>query len=356
MKIVFGNIYFATESLNEVPHQIRKLYEKALMLLPFTFRHNIVKIARDKKSVTLLYYPHLETYAHPYLLESVLVQLNRAKSHIKRRRENMNNPVILHRLETFLSSKNPRISYLKQLTKKEETLGLYAKKHLHFIGRRKYWNNLCKKVGLLEAMAPESLVSTGEYSQLQLLSRQESNKLVFIKREATAINRSKPSLPTCWALKKGHVKPTVLDWGCGKGKDVKWLKSKGIKTIGYDPYYKPEPKPAFLNFNQIQTILLNYVLNVIENPLEREALLKTIKNLAGPSTLVIIAVRSNLEIIRQAKIKGWHKYADGYITTRNTFQKGFTLAELRGIGSILGRLVDSLEFSGGIVGVFSVGK
>jgi ATP adenylyltransferase len=51
----------------------------------------------------------------------------------------------------------------------------------------------------------------------------------------------------------GQIRGRVLDFGCGLGADVLFLRKNGFETIGYDPYYAPEiPEGRF------DTILSNY--------------------------------------------------------------------------------------------------
>lgn len=349
MKIVFGNVYFALESIDEIPDDIREVYERALRRLPFTFRHNVVKVSKDRQFVTLLYYPHLDTHAHPYLAESVLVPLNENLS-IKRKIETRTNPVILHRVELLLSSSNPRRKYLEKLTKREEELGLFAPEHRPYIGRRRYWNNLCRAVGLEESIAPGEEPGPTQLELFDIASK------IQVRRERTAKSGHKPSFPTRWAFQKGYIQPVVFDWGCGRGRDTIWLESQGIETIGYDPFYKPEPSPHSVDFGRVKTVLLNYVLNVIEDCEERIELLKLIQKLVSDSTIVLVSARSEKEIRAKAVSSQWRRYADGYITSRSTFQKGFSLRELVSLCSSIGEVIESLEFSGGVACVVSVTK
>ncbi len=74
----------------------------------------------------------------------------------------------------------------------------------------------------------------------------------------TAKERDNPSLPVRILLEKKLLIGKVLDFGCGFGKDVEFLKSKNIDCQGFDPYYFPdEPNEKF------DTILCFYVLNVL---------------------------------------------------------------------------------------------
>lgn len=126
----------------------------------------------------------------------------------------------------------------------------------------------------------------------------------------TAKTRNNPSKPC--ALFMAEVPPpvTVLDYGCGKGRDVLSLVEAGYDATGYDPHYFSEiPKGTF------DVGLRTYVLNVIPNPLERS---KVIEHMATMCRIVYIAVRNGRDFT-QSK---WEPFGDGYITSKNTFQVG----------------------------------
>lgn len=108
----------------------------------------------------------------------------------------------------------------------------------------------------------------------------------------------------------------MLDYGCGRGDDVDYLRTKGIPAAGWDPYYRPN-----YELQAAEVVNLGYVLNVIENPLERAQVLRKALQLA--QRLLIVAVR-----VDQGPQSG-EAFNDGLITTRKGFQKLFTQAELR---------------------------
>lgn len=62
----------------------------------------------------------------------------------------------------------------------------------------------------------------------------------------TTKERTNLSFPSKWILRKGLIKGSNLDFGCGFGSDIAILKSKGIKVLGYDNHYFPAyPKHKF---------------------------------------------------------------------------------------------------------------
>jgi diadenosine tetraphosphate (Ap4A) HIT family hydrolase len=76
----------------------------------------------------------------------------------------------------------------------------------------------------------------------------------------TAKERDKMSFPSRILSEKKLIRGKTLDFGCGFGKDVEELRTKGIDITGYDPYYFPDyPTQTY------DTILCHYVLNVLQN-------------------------------------------------------------------------------------------
>ncbi|MCU0341370.1 MAG: HIT domain-containing protein [Spirosomaceae bacterium] len=104
----------------------------------------------------------------------------------------------------------------------------------------------------------------------------------------TAKERTSPSLPARVLHERGLIQGRVLDFGCGFGKDVSFLTSKGITIQGYDPYYYPNyPVEKF------DTILCFYVLNVLF-PEEQNHVLMQIANLLKPTGKAYFAVRRDI--------------------------------------------------------------
>jgi DNA phosphorothioation-associated putative methyltransferase len=139
-----------------------------------------------------------------------------------------------------------------------------------------------------------------------------------IPRYRTAIRRYSASKPIARAMTDGLIARcvTVFDYGCGRGTDLLFLRSRRIKAEGWDPYYRSSGKviPA-------DVVNLGYVLNVIEDPSERDYALRRAYDLAG--RLLIVAVR-----IDQA-LDDAEEFGDGFCTGKGTFQKLYTQTEFR---------------------------
>ena len=132
----------------------------------------------------------------------------------------------------------------------------------------------------------------------------------------------------------------VFDYGCGRGSDVALLSQRGFDACGWDPVHAPAvPK------RRAEVVNLGYVVNVIEDPSEREATLHAAWHLAKRVLIVAARLDWDLRITRVVPCR------DGVVTQKGTFQKFFTQDELRSwIESTLG--VEPVAAGPGIFYVF----
>lgn len=133
---------------------------------------------------------------------------------------------------------------------------------------------------------------------------------------------------------------TLLDYGCGRGDDLKSLAQNEIMCWGWDPVYFPDGsrEPA-------DVVNLGYVVNVIEDPVERRDVLSDAWARAG--RLLIVSSRLDLE----ASGLSVDTFSDGCVTQWGTFQKFFSQEELREfLDTTLG--VSSIAAAPGIFFVF----
>ncbi|MBK1887083.1 DNA phosphorothioation-associated putative methyltransferase [Marinobacter sp. DY40_1A1] len=148
-----------------------------------------------------------------------------------------------------------------------------------------------------------------------------------IHRHLTALTRTQLSAPMQSLARYGYLdqSKSVFDYGCGKGSDVELLRDSGLDASGWDPYYSPD---AIKKYSDI--VNLGFVINVIEDLAERKLALASAYKLAG-DCLVVSAMLEN------ANARGGTPFKDGVRTSRNTFQKYFSQAELGAfIESVLG--------------------
>ncbi|WP_405539104.1 DNA phosphorothioation-associated putative methyltransferase [Streptomyces antimycoticus] len=140
------------------------------------------------------------------------------------------------------------------------------------------------------------------------------------ERRLTAIGRANLSVPARQALADGQLTDNrgILDYGCGRGDDVRTLKRLGCTVNGWDPYFSPEAP-----LEPSDVVLLTYVLNVIEDAGERRTTLKRAWELA--TSVLIVSARLTWE---KSKVRG-QDFGDGLLTSRGTFQHLFGASELR---------------------------
>ncbi len=105
----------------------------------------------------------------------------------------------------------------------------------------------------------------------------------------TAKERTSISFPTRWLKQNNFLKGEILDFGCGFGFDTDELQKEGFNIVGYDNYYRPEyPTKRF------DTIICNYVLNVLESKEQAEVLME-VSELLKPTGNAYFTVRRDLK-------------------------------------------------------------
>ncbi|MCU0389496.1 MAG: HIT domain-containing protein [Thermoflexibacter sp.] len=105
----------------------------------------------------------------------------------------------------------------------------------------------------------------------------------------TVKERIEPSLPTRFLLKEKRLAGKILDFGCGLGADVDFLRKNKFDVTAYDKHYFPEyPQEKF------DTIICNYVLNVLL-PEEQTQVLMEIAQLLKSSGKAYFAVRRDIK-------------------------------------------------------------
>lgn len=85
---------------------------------------------------------------------------------------------------------------------------------------------------------------------------------------------------------------THLDYGCGKGSDVRILREKGYQSIGYDPHYFPE-----LKVNQADIVSCGYVLNVLSKRCDRINVIKKCWELTSSRLIVAAQTGSAVNLL-----------------------------------------------------------
>lgn len=165
---------------------------------------------------------------------------------------------------------------------------------------------------------------------------------VLVERRKTAIGRTTLSRPIQQAISDGILSPnlTVFDFGCGRGNDVRLLKEDGYEANGWDPSYSPHTAKQAADM-----VNLGYVINVIEDPQERQTVLR--ESYALSRQCLIVAA----QLTGYGRPSSGEQLGDGVLTKRRTFQKYYSQEELREyIASVLG--VEPVAAAPGIYYVF----
>jgi DNA phosphorothioation-associated putative methyltransferase len=166
--------------------------------------------------------------------------------------------------------------------------------------------------------------------------------MTAVERGRTAMMRTGLSKPLSIALADDLLPPgtSVFDYGCGRGGDVLQLTTLGYDVAGWDPDHAADSPRK-----EADVVNLGYVVNVVEDPRERVAVLHSAWRLARH--ILIVAARPDWE----ARYVQGRRHGDGVLTTKGTFQKFFKQDELRGwIDTTLG--VQSIAAAPGIFYIF----
>ena len=100
----------------------------------------------------------------------------------------------------------------------------------------------------------------------------------------TAISRKTLSAPAKWLLEKWMLVGRCLDYGCGRGFDADTL-----NMDAYDPNWRPE-RPA----GKYDTIMCNYVLNVVTEEIQNE-IIEDVISLLDDYGIAFFTVRRDIK-------------------------------------------------------------
>ncbi len=309
------SIYIHNSALSEVPSELSSVLEKIASALKIpTTDWNILKLYKRDFKVAFLSYPDFETYSYPALKHSFTVDLSKLSVR-KSSYEKSDNPPILHRKETFVKSDFELQPLFKEITAEGEEIGLYE--NPRSIGFKKNWERLISNKGYF----------LDEVGRLHPKSNREVNNNVVslteeveIKRHKTAIDRNQLSQPMQILARHNYFNGdySVLDYGCGKGDDMRELEAHGIDISGWDPVHCPDG-----DLVNSDIVNLGFVLNVIEDRDERNETLKRAWEYADKILIVSVMIAG------ESFLQQFTPYKDGIITSRNTFQRYYTQSEIR---------------------------
>ena len=309
------SVYVHNSAVSEIPEELTLVLDKiaAALKIPST-AWNILKLYKRDFKVAFLNYPEFDSYSYPALNHSYTVDL--AKLTVRKASyENSDNPPILHRKETFVKPDYKLRPYFTEITAEGEKIGLYE--NPRSIGFKKNWERLISNKGFY--LDEEGRLKP-KTERVVDASVPQSLEDIEVERHKTAIDRNQLSQPMQILARHNYFNGdySVLDYGCGKGDDMRELEAHGIDISGWDPVHHPDGD--ILNADIVN---LGFVLNVIEDRQERVETLKRAYEYADKLLIVSVMIAGE-SVIRQ-----FTPYKDGVITSRNTFQRYYTQSEFR---------------------------
>lgn len=314
-KLVGENLYVHRLCLDSLDAILRGLIDQAYALAPDSIEAaNVIKIDVKNRTLSFLNYPGFFEEAFPSLAESWRIRLDTQRLTYRSYSESLN-PPILHRKELLIPLNHPQREAFLELTRQAEQLGLFGENHL--IGFKRPWEQKIRAAGYV--LDGHRLQPIGNDLSDARPDDESSTTSSEIQRHRTALSRSGLSAPMQALARHGLLgeTSTLFDYGCGRGDDLAALRQNGVDANGWDPYFAPDQRKQ-----RAQIVNLGFVINVIEEFDERVAALRCAFQLTD-ELLVVSAM------LYGSSAPAGQPYRDGYVTTRQTFQKYFTQNELK---------------------------
>lgn len=222
------------------------------------------------------------------------------------------NPPILHRKELLVAQSHPGREAWTRLTSAAEAIGLFD--DTTTIGFKLNWERLIASKGY--CLSNDEFIPLG--NEISSEGVNTGSNLGAVQRHLTALSRNTLSAPVQLLLRHGLLEPgtSVFDYGCGRGGDVAALSANGFAAHGWDPHYAAD-QPTL----EADVVNLGFVVNVIEDPAERVDALHKAFRLARQVMSVSVMLYGSESAGRP--------FRDGFITSRNTFQKYFSQSEFK---------------------------
>tara|TARA_R110001592_G_scaffold197769_4_gene445800 strand:+ start:12805 stop:14808 length:2004 start_codon:yes stop_codon:yes gene_type:complete len=301
-KRVSGDLYLHKKAIPLSSEEDKDLIKENSKRLPKNEQGwNIVRIGND--NIAFLSYPDFDEAAFPTLHKSVRIDFLDGRIST-RDFTSYANPPILHRKELLVPDNYPRRQEFIALTAKLDELGVFYDPHK--IGFQQQWQRRLNERG----------ITVKDHS---IVIHTPSNDIT-VERHKTALARYQLSQPVQLLVRNRLLssETSFFDYGCGRGDDIETLNAGGIQASGWDPHFAPDQpkKPS-------EVVNIGFVLNVIEDLKERrDALLGAWKLTQKVLSIAVMAPSS-------ASIENAKPYKDGFLTSRNTFQKYYTQELLR---------------------------
>lgn len=231
------SIYVHKSAFETLPDVLRRLIPKIQLAVKIEDSDwNIIKLYTHDYKVAFLNYPTFETYSYPSLAQAFTVDLAKLKVR-KANYSESTNPPILHRKETFVEKDHPLASEFIAITKEGEDIGLYEK--TRSIGFKNSWERLISNKGYYLDEQGRLHPKTEKQEDFK-----NSDSIVIneVLRHKTAIDRNQLSQPMQILANHSYLDGnySILDYGCGKGDDVRELEAHGLDVSGWDPAHYSE--------------------------------------------------------------------------------------------------------------------
>jgi DNA phosphorothioation-associated putative methyltransferase len=301
-------IYIPESAFDEIPTKLATLINAVGKALKVPSQDwNILKLSRNKFSMSLLGYPTFFEESYPPLKQSVTVDLERL-GHKITDYSTYDNPPILHRKETMITQGHPNYDEFCLITQEGEQAGLYE--NARHIGFKASWEAIINSHGY-------ELVDGRLFRNSALVIDSNEQK---IARDKTAIVRYELSAPMKTLAKNGFLEGqySIFDYGCGRGDDLRELEAHGLDVLGWDPNFLPDADKV-----NADLVNIGFVINVIEERIER------IEALQGAWELTDKLLVASAMLANESYLAKFTPFKDGIITSRNTFQKYYTQSELK---------------------------
>ena len=316
-KRVARRTYAHVSLIDDLAEDERRRIEEAVQIsgLQAGEHFQVARLDPEHDEVALLSYPTFLDELFPSLLASWRVHLPTKAVRFRDYSSSLN-PPILHRKELMLPASHADQARLQQVTRVAESIGLFDDPVR--IGFRSQWNELVSSKGY--TVVGQELVPA---SNLEGPGADDTSPglptCTAVHRHLTALSRAFLSAPVQALLRHGLITESrsFFDYGCGKGDDLEGVRSLGISAAGWDPHFRADgsKQPA-------DVVNIGFVINVIEDMRER------IEALQGAHALTQGVLSVSAMLWSSASTKG-RLFGDGYLTSRNTFQKYFSQGELQ---------------------------
>lgn len=135
----------------------------------------------------------------------------------------------------------------------------------------------------------------------------------------TAMKTMKPAPAIVWLEKEGYFskEDSILDYGAGHGRNVKYLRDLGYNITGFDPHNSSDLVTNEIPNVKFDVVFTSFVLNVVDKAGQTEVEYKTRAVLKDTGTVLHIV--RNKDIVELAK-KHEKDPEEGFYTTRG-FQR-----------------------------------